>query len=170
MLRSVEVAQDDSDPEADDVGPRPRGLNLSGDFDELLSTRPVFRTRVHGYDKLQVDNYVSWAEDELAAALHQGRHHSVHARSTYNPPDFSVEASRVNPWNDPRVSDEDGVRHALAQSSLYGTAARVAEQVAELRDAGVHHVLCQMTSGEMPHATSLASMRAFGEQVIPKFR
>ena len=110
------------------------------------------------------------AEDELAAALHQGRHHSVHARATHNPPDFHVEVSRVNPWNDPRVSDEDGVRHALAQSSLYGTAARVAEQVAELRDAGVHHVLCQMTSGEMPHATSLASMRAFGEQVIPKFR
>ena len=62
------------------------------------------------------------------------------------------------------------MRYALEQSSLYGTAARVAEQVAELRDAGVHHVLCQMTSGEMPHATSLAAMRRFGEQVIPKFR
>ena len=110
------------------------------------------------------------AEDELAAALHQGRHHSVHARSTHNPPDFRVEASRVNPWNDPRVSDEDGVRHALGQSSLYGTAARVAEQVAAVREAGVQHILCQMTSGEMPHATSLASMRAFGEQVMPKFR
>ena len=74
MLRSVEVAQDDSDPEADDVGPRPRGLNLSGDFDELLSTRPVFRTRVHGYDKLQVDNYVSWAEGELEGARRAGDH------------------------------------------------------------------------------------------------
>src|SRR5258705_1494 len=31
-------------------------------------------------------------------------------------------------------------------------------------------VLCQMTSGEMPHATSLASMRDFGERVIPLFR
>ena len=110
------------------------------------------------------------AEDELAAALHQGRHHSVHARATHNPPDFRVEASRVNPWNDPRVSDEDGVRYALEQSSLYGTAARVAEQVAAVREAGVHHILCQMTSGEMPHATSLASMRAFGERVMPKFR
>jgi hypothetical protein len=26
-----------------------------------------------------------------------------------------------------------------------------------------------MTSGEMPHATSLDSMRRFGEQVIPRF-
>ena len=110
------------------------------------------------------------AEDELAAALHQGRHHSVHARATYNPPDFQVEASRVNPWNDPRVSDADGVRYALEQSSLYGTAGRVAEQVAALREAGVGHVLCQMTSGEMPHARTLASMRLFGDRVIPRFR
>jgi len=110
------------------------------------------------------------AEDELAAALHQGRHHSVHARATHNPPDFQVDASRVNPWNNPRVSDDEGVRYALEQSSLYGTAARVAEQVAALREAGVGHVLCQMTSGEMPHATSLASMRDFGEQVMPRFR
>jgi cell division septum initiation protein DivIVA len=74
MLRSVEVAQDESDPEADDVGSRQRGPNLSGDFDELLDTRPVFRTRVHGYDKLQVDNYVSWAEGELEGARRAGDH------------------------------------------------------------------------------------------------
>jgi hypothetical protein len=46
----------------------------------------------------------------------------------------------------------------------------VAEQVAALRDAGIGHVLCQMTSGEMPHATTLASMQRFGERVIPRFR
>ena len=74
MLRSVEVVPDDSDPEPDSVGSRPRGLNLSGDFDELLDTRPVFRTRVHGYDKLQVDNYVSWAEGELEGARRAGDH------------------------------------------------------------------------------------------------
>jgi cell division septum initiation protein DivIVA len=43
--------------------PRP---NLTGDLDELLSQRPVFRTRVNGYDRLQVDNYAAWAESELA--------------------------------------------------------------------------------------------------------
>src|SRR3954447_24129695 len=74
MLRSVEVAPDDSDPEPDAVGSRPRGLNLFGDFNELLDTRPVFRTRVHGYDKLQVDNYVSWAERELEGARRAGDH------------------------------------------------------------------------------------------------
>jgi len=51
----------------------------------------------------------------------------VHAREAHNPADFHVEATRVNPWNDPRVSDEDGVRYSLETSTLYGTPARVAE-------------------------------------------
>ena len=110
------------------------------------------------------------AEDELAAALHQGRHHSVHARATHNPPDFHVEAGRVNPWNDPKVSHEDGVRYSLQASTLYGTPQRVAEQVAELHDAGVRHVLCQISYGYLPHRTIIDSMRRFGEAVAPKFR
>jgi hypothetical protein len=46
----------------------------------------------------------------------------------------------------------------------------VADQVAELRDAGAHHVLCQMTCGDLPHAQVMESMRRFGEDVIPRFR
>src|SRR5215218_10371596 len=42
--------------------------NFSGDLDALLTTAPVFRSSVRGYDRLQVDNYVSWAESELRAA------------------------------------------------------------------------------------------------------
>ena len=110
------------------------------------------------------------AEDELAAALRQTRHHMVHARATHNPADYHVDAARVNPWNDPRVSDEDGVRYSLETSALYGTAERVAEQVAELRDAGAHHVLCQLSTGYLPHAAIMESMRRFGEDVIPRFR
>jgi alkanesulfonate monooxygenase SsuD/methylene tetrahydromethanopterin reductase-like flavin-dependent oxidoreductase (luciferase family) len=109
------------------------------------------------------------AEDELAAALRKTRHHMVHARATHNPADFRVDASRVNPWNDPRVSDEEGARYSLEASALYGTVERVAEQVAELRDAGAHHVLCQMSCGYLPHATIMESMRLFGERVIPRF-
>jgi alkanesulfonate monooxygenase SsuD/methylene tetrahydromethanopterin reductase-like flavin-dependent oxidoreductase (luciferase family) len=110
------------------------------------------------------------AEDELATALHGTRHHMVHARAAHNPPDFQVPDSRINPWNDPRVSDDDGVRYALATASLFGTAARVAEQVAELREAGVQHVLCQLSTGYLPHARILDSMRRFGAEVIPKLR
>jgi alkanesulfonate monooxygenase SsuD/methylene tetrahydromethanopterin reductase-like flavin-dependent oxidoreductase (luciferase family) len=110
------------------------------------------------------------AEDELAAALHATRHHMIHARETHNPPGFQVEASRLNAWTDPNVSDEDGVRYALEFTALYGTADEVAEQVAALRDAGIHHVLCQMSVGYLPHAKILGSMRRFGEQVRPRFQ
>jgi alkanesulfonate monooxygenase SsuD/methylene tetrahydromethanopterin reductase-like flavin-dependent oxidoreductase (luciferase family) len=110
------------------------------------------------------------AEDELTSALLETRRHMVHARETNNPADFHVPASRVNPWNDPRVSHEDGVRYSLETSTLYGTPRRVADQVAELRDAGVHHVLCQISYGYLPHQTIVESMRRFGEAVAPKFR
>ena len=76
----------------------------------------------------------------------------------------------MNPWNDPSLSHEDGVRYALEHSALYGDAKRVAEQVAALRDAGAHHVLCQMSIGDLPHARIIESMRRFGEQVSPRFR
>jgi hypothetical protein len=46
----------------------------------------------------------------------------------------------------------------------------VAEQVAEIREAGVHHVLCQMSSGYLPHARVVQAMRSFGADVIPAFR
>jgi alkanesulfonate monooxygenase SsuD/methylene tetrahydromethanopterin reductase-like flavin-dependent oxidoreductase (luciferase family) len=110
------------------------------------------------------------AEDELAAALLETRSHQLHARATHNPPDFIVADSRVNPWNDPRLSHEDGVRYALEHSALYGSADRVGEQVAALRDAGAQHVLCQMSIGFLPHARIMASMRRFGEHVIPRLR
>jgi len=110
------------------------------------------------------------AEDELTQALLQTRRHMVHARAANNPADFHVEANRVNPWNDPRVSDEEGVRYSLETSTLCGTPTRVAEGLAELREAGVHHVLCQMSYGYLPQASIMASMRRFGEDVIPKFR
>jgi cell division septum initiation protein DivIVA len=80
MLRRVEVVtsgavQDGSGPEADDdVGSRLPVPAYSGDLAGLLDTRPVFRTRMNGYDRLQVDNYVSWAEEELAAARRAGDH------------------------------------------------------------------------------------------------
>ncbi len=79
MLRRVEVVQsgvveDAPEPEADDVGSLLPTPAYSGDLDGLLDTRPVFRTRVNGYDRLQVDNYVTSAEEELAAARRAGDH------------------------------------------------------------------------------------------------
>jgi alkanesulfonate monooxygenase SsuD/methylene tetrahydromethanopterin reductase-like flavin-dependent oxidoreductase (luciferase family) len=53
---------------------------------------------------------------------------------------------------------------------VYGTSQRVADQVAALRHAGVQHLLCQMSFGYMAHDKIMASMRRFGEQVMPALR
>lgn len=45
--------------------------NLSGDLGDLLDHRPLFHVRRRGYDRLEVDNYVAWAETELGAAQRQ---------------------------------------------------------------------------------------------------
>lgn len=51
------------------AGGKPSGPpNLSGDLDTMLSGSPAFRSRLWGYDRLQVDNYVRWAETEMAGA------------------------------------------------------------------------------------------------------
>src|SRR4051794_40909353 len=41
--------------------------NLSGDLEEILGRPPAFRHALRGYDRLQVDNFVSWTETELLA-------------------------------------------------------------------------------------------------------
>jgi cell division septum initiation protein DivIVA len=40
----------------------------------MLGDRPVFRTRVNGYDRLQVDNYAAWAEAELGTLRREVDH------------------------------------------------------------------------------------------------
>ncbi len=75
MLRRVEVDQVESEPEADDdVGSLFAPPTYSGDLNGLLDSRPVFHPRLNGYDRIQVDNYVTWVEDELAAARRAGDH------------------------------------------------------------------------------------------------
>ena len=46
----------------------PHRPDVAGALDGLLTAAPVFRTAVRGYDRLEVDNYVAWAEAEIATA------------------------------------------------------------------------------------------------------
>jgi cell division septum initiation protein DivIVA len=48
--------------------------NLQGDLDELMDHRPVFRVRMQGYDRLEVDNYTAWVEGELVAVRREVDH------------------------------------------------------------------------------------------------
>ena len=110
------------------------------------------------------------AEDALAQMLAHTRHHMNEARSTFNPPDFQFDRALLNPWTNPDVPDTEGVRFSLDSGTLYGTARDVAEQVAEVKGAGIEHLLCQMSFGYMPHEKILASMRRFAADVMPAFR
>ena len=91
------------------------------------------------------------AEDELSALLLQTRAHMMHVRAAYNPADFTIDPAMLNPWADPAVGGDEAVKFVLATGSLYGSPARVRDQVAELRDAGVQHLLCQTGFGAMSH-------------------
>src|SRR5271168_2674204 len=110
------------------------------------------------------------AEDELSVLLLRTRAHMMHARVAHNPPDFEIDPGNLNAWTNPAVGDAEAIAYILATGSLFGSPARVREQVAELRDVGVRHLLCQTGFGDMSHELNLASMRRFGEEVMPAFR
>jgi alkanesulfonate monooxygenase SsuD/methylene tetrahydromethanopterin reductase-like flavin-dependent oxidoreductase (luciferase family) len=142
------------------------GLAAGGHAPEV---RRRLRRDVAVWRHVYVGDSQAQAEDELAAAVLHTRHHMLHARAAYNPEDFRIDPAFLNPFNDPATSDDDAVRWSLATGALCGTADRVAEQMAALRDAGVGHVLCQMSFGYLDHDRIMASMRRFGEKVIPAF-
>jgi alkanesulfonate monooxygenase SsuD/methylene tetrahydromethanopterin reductase-like flavin-dependent oxidoreductase (luciferase family) len=109
------------------------------------------------------------AEDEISELLLRTRTHMMHVRHEYNPVDFIIDPVMLNPWTNPAVGDAEALAFVLATGSLFGSPARVREQVDALRDAGVRHLLCQTGFGDMSHEQNLQSMRRFGEQVMPAF-
>jgi alkanesulfonate monooxygenase SsuD/methylene tetrahydromethanopterin reductase-like flavin-dependent oxidoreductase (luciferase family) len=144
-----------------------KGL-LAGGHDD--KTRADLLARSALWRNVYVAESDAQAEDELAALLIETRDHMMHVRETLNPPDFAPDPAHLNPWTDPKVKDDVAIPFVLSTGSLYGSPARVREQVAELADAGVRHLLCQTGFGAMNHDQNLASMRRFGEQVMPAFR
>jgi alkanesulfonate monooxygenase SsuD/methylene tetrahydromethanopterin reductase-like flavin-dependent oxidoreductase (luciferase family) len=134
-----------------------------GEQQRLLSNAAVWRWIYVGESQAE-------AEDQLAETLLHTRQHMNHARGTLNPSDFAIPSAMLNPWTDTIVSDADGIKFAMQNGTIVGTAADVAERIAELKDAGVGHVLAQMSFGYLGHDKITASMRRFGEQVIPRFK
>jgi len=110
------------------------------------------------------------AEDELAAALLEGRQHMKHARDTLNPADFKVDERLLNPWANTKVSDDEALKFVMANGTFCGTPDRIAEQLAELREIDVHHVMCQMSFGYMAHDKITRSMQLFADKVMPTAR
>jgi colicin import membrane protein len=44
---------------------------FTGPLDSMLGSAPVFRSKLRGYDPMEVDTYVSWAESELRTVRRQ---------------------------------------------------------------------------------------------------
>jgi alkanesulfonate monooxygenase SsuD/methylene tetrahydromethanopterin reductase-like flavin-dependent oxidoreductase (luciferase family) len=139
-----------------------------GGHDEM--TREKLLAQAALWRNVYVAESDAQAEDELSVLLLRTRAHMMHVRGEYNPTDFHIDPVMLNPWTDPAIGDDEALAFVLATGSVFGSAARVREQVAALRDAGVRHLLCQTGFGDMSHAQNLLSMRRFGEQVMPSFR
>ena len=148
------------------LGQYAEGLSASG-LDEAAQQRLLRQAAIWRW--VYVAESRAAAEDELIAALVLTRRHMMHAREALNPCDFRVDPALLTPWTNPEHSEEEGIRYALRAGTLIGTAREVAEQVAELRDAGAGHLLCQMSFGYLEHERIKRSMRRFGETVIPAF-
>src|SRR5882757_54634 len=92
------------------------------------------RSKLRGKNALWRNVYVAesdaQAEDELSALLLETRAHMMHVRAAYNPADFTIDPAMLNPWADPVVGDDEAVTYVLATGSLYGSPARVRDQVA----------------------------------------
>lgn len=141
---------------------------IEGGHDTITRTRLLEQSAL--WRNVYVAESDAQAEDELSAVLLDTRHHMMHVRNTYNPEDFTIDPVMLNPWTNPAVSDSEALPFILATGSIFGSSKRVREQVAELRDAGVRHLLCQTGFGDMSHDQTMASMRRFGEEVMPRFR
>jgi cell division septum initiation protein DivIVA len=109
----------DPAPPATTAGPRP---DVPGGLDGLLSTAPCFATQVRGYDRFQVDDYVAWAESELAT----GRRQIDQLLATYGACSAELEISRRLLAQAPKGVDlstvSDRVREMLRLASDEATA------------------------------------------------
>jgi alkanesulfonate monooxygenase SsuD/methylene tetrahydromethanopterin reductase-like flavin-dependent oxidoreductase (luciferase family) len=140
----------------------------AGAHDEATQRRLLAQASVWRF--LYVADSQAQAEDDVHDATLRYREHMHHVREAYNPADFHPNAAAINPWMDPAVSHPDGVRFVLDTGALYGTPRRVIEQIAALRDVGLGHVMCQTSWGGLGHDKVVASLRRFGEHVVPAFR
>ena len=142
------------------------GLDEGG-HDPAVRERLLEQTALWRY--VHVAESDAQAREELECYLVRTREHMMHMRSAFNPPDFAPDPAMLNAWSDPAVSHAEGVGMVMETGSLFGSPSTVRDGVAELRDAGVRHLLCQTGFGDMDHDANLASMRRFAAEVMPAF-
>jgi hypothetical protein len=108
--------------------PPPRRINVSGDLADLLDQRPFFRTRLRGYDRLQVDNYATWVEAELTSVRRQ----ADHLLARYGACAAELERIRRASAHPRRRPDQSRVSERLGEMLRLA-----AEEAAEITSAGI---------------------------------
>jgi alkanesulfonate monooxygenase SsuD/methylene tetrahydromethanopterin reductase-like flavin-dependent oxidoreductase (luciferase family) len=94
--------------------------------------------------------FAPWAGKEIAGYEYYGQ--------LVNDPEFVARFLR--PLED-AMNDE---------YSLIGTPDKVAEGVQAYVDIGADQIICLVQAGRIPHEEIMASLRLFGEEVMPRFR
>ena len=110
------------------------------------------------------------AEDELSALLPQTRAHMMHVRAAYNSADFTIDPAMLNPWADPVVAATRRSNTCSPPGRFTARRRGCVTRWPSCAIAGVRHLLCQTGFGAMSHDQNPASMRRFGEEVMPAFR
>src|SRR5215208_4684930 len=102
--------------------------NVSGDLPTVLQAAPMFRRVVVGYDRFQVDTYVRWAEDELAAADREHEHLMARHLETRAQPEEAPEllSRRIGTMLAAAADEAERIRAeaASARSHAAGQATR----------------------------------------------
>ena len=134
-----------------------RQTMLDAGFDELQTEDALDKSWVG--KNLMVANSSSEARNIAEEGFQRERKHFRRARELYNPGGLPPRRP-----GDPVPAGED-----LDQSFLMGTPEEVADQIAGLRDLGVRNLMLKLNTGEMAPEHVHASLRLFGEKVLPQF-
>ena len=152
---------------------------LTGDLDNDAVRRRLESYRdamaAAGFDEAAVDDAVdqSWLSKNLCvadsyeeareiayAAYIEDMHLIRDARRRYNPPEDGAQTS----------TSTDGYEEKFERLFILGTPSQVAEEVAEIRDAGVRNLMLENSFGGMTFDQVRRTLTRFGEEVAPLFR
>jgi hypothetical protein len=128
----------------------PRRPNLKGDLDEVLEFLPCFRGAVRGYERSQVDSYVSWAERELRAARRAAD--EMAAR-------FAAGAVEL-----------DRLRQEVARSAAGREARQVSERVAQLLELAAEEAAEIKAAGAAEADGLVAAARTYSAAMLRRAR